>query len=121
MDQTAPRSPVRLALLHVLAPLALGAGIYGWARTALPALPRWVDHHLPDALWAYALCAALVLLWPPTYAGRAALAAGLLATAYECAQATPRVAGTFDPVDVGVQVAACLLAYLFLKNTRPIH
>ena len=98
------------ALVHVGGPLLAGALVYAASYFGWPC-PPVIDHHLPDALWAYALCAALLLVWPIRYARGVALVALLLASLYECGQATPYWVGTFDPLDLLVQAVGCAWAY----------
>lgn len=134
---------------HVAAPVALGAAIYllwraphlrmfGWAGAvgadgmvgrlrmmgegARGAVPDLVLFSLPDALWVYALTAALALVWRARR-GPAALAwmslGPLLGVASELGQLAGAVPGTFDPADVLLGTLAAALAYRLVYLGRP--
>jgi hypothetical protein len=119
-------------LLHVVLPLASGVGVYiGFRRVPAQALAwfpyngrfvgmlpsRFVDVY-PDAAWAYALTAFLVIVWGRT-PGRAAkvwIACGpVFAAAWELGQWIHVVPGTFDIADLVFGVAAAMCAVFVLK------
>ena len=136
------------ALAHVVAPVAAGAGVYllwraptlagfGWARAAglggvvesartwaagaRPHVPDLVLFTLPDALWAYALTAALALVWRRARGRAGAAFVGLgavLIVGGEAAQALGALPGTGDPADAALGLAAAALAFHLLYR-RP--
>lgn len=139
MNERAQRSLLAW-LAHVAGPLGLGCALYlgarprglwfwGWARAldAEPALlalraalaplaaaPDWVAFVLPDALWAYALTAAVARLQAKSaLTVRAAwLAVPLvMGPGAELLQLVG-LPGTFDPLDLLATSAAFVLAVL---------
>lgn len=143
-----PKAGTGAALLHVAAPVGLGAAIYlllraphlrvfSWAAEVglgptvsllrvrtLPLredLAEWVLYSLPDALWVYALTAAMVLVWRGG-SGRTRflwIGSGLaLGAGGELGQWIGVVPGTFDPVDLLACGAAALAAILLLLQPR---
>jgi hypothetical protein len=144
MEAHAPRATPVLAVPHVLAPLAvggllylglrsesllmfrwadaLGAGavVHAWREIAAVAStsPEWVRLTLPDALWTYALAWTMSRIWRD--ARRAWPAACLVPIAAgpgaELAQWMQWLPGTFDPIDVGLTLAAALLGALAGRN-----
>jgi len=135
-------------ILHVIAPLVAGAAIYLLLRAPTLLVFGWVDaaggeaalraargHTLayaralgdtalfsaPDALWVYALTAAMLLVWrgQPGRARHAWIVSGvLLGAGSELGQLAGVVPGTFDGRDLLVSVGAFALA-LLLTPTRP--
>jgi hypothetical protein len=124
-------------LLHVAAPVVLGAAIYvlfrsprlrvfgwlravglgevvpaarAWARPAAEHLPQWLLYSAPDGLWVYGLTACLALVWrgAPGRARRAWLCAGLaLGAGGELGQWIGVVPGVHDRADL----LLCVLAW----------
>jgi hypothetical protein len=96
----------------VALPLFLGGLVYLAVRSGF-ALPAWTRHHLPDALWTYALTACLIVIWSrSTPATRAwcAVVGSLAALTHELGQAASVFPGTFDVQDVLWSCAAAILA-----------
>ena len=134
--------------MHVALPVALGAAVYllwraphlrvfrwaeavradaaverlrAWAAGARPHLPEAFLFSLPDALWVYALTAALALVWRRERGPAAAawLAVGpLLGVGSELGQRAGMVPGTFDPLDAALCALAAGLAWLLVYR-RP--
>lgn len=125
--------------LWVVLPLAGGAAIYAWAKPGVwflamlaawgmplpaPAPPGIVATMLaeraPDALWAFAFVAFLVLVWfRGGESGPTRLALGCLGGIYETGQGLGMAPGRFDWVDLGVSVAAGLTAAVLIRRKRP--
>ncbi len=147
---TAPRERALAWLAHVVGPLGLGGLLYvvarprglvfwDWARAArldapllalrgwlgplLEGLPEWVRYTLPDALWVYALTAAIVRLQRDSSALVRALYLAIpaaLGPGAELLQAAGALPGTFDPLDlVATAVALLLGAAPALRLARP--
>lgn len=79
--------------------------------------PDFVLYNLPDALWAYAYCAALLLLRALKQAAFTAGFAFLFCCSYEFGQYFGFLKGTFDWSDVIIMAAACGTAYFILRKT----
>ncbi|HEX5727142.1 MAG TPA: hypothetical protein VFX98_16815 [Longimicrobiaceae bacterium] len=98
----------------LVARLQLGAA---GARESLPDLLLF---SLPDALWAYALTAALALVWRARR-GAAALAwvslGAVLGVGSELGQLARAVPGTFDPADAVLCALAAALAYVLVYRS----
>ena len=133
-----PMLPWRL-MLHAAAPLALGVLVYLVARPSprvfrwlgasevphLRGLPRFVVGQLPDAAWAYALTATVLLVWRDgSPRARAAWGAVAVVTAigWELGQRAHLVPGRFDPADLVASVVACLVAVALLgRGAHPLR
>lgn len=112
--------PARKAAIHVALPLSLGALSYVLLRpSALAAhvalrhfVPSVVRGSLADGLWAYALGAAISLVWSggSRRGGFAWLGAGLaLALGFEALQKLGLVRGVFDARDLAFMFVGYLL------------
>ncbi|HEU0029303.1 MAG TPA: hypothetical protein VFQ53_01635 [Kofleriaceae bacterium] len=121
----------RRALVVGVAALVVGLAIYLVARRGTElhallgigggtvALPGFVRDNLPDALWQFAFCVAVLAIWQdaPRSAWRALpLAIGLGA---ELAQATGVVPGTFDLLDLGAMAIASWAAAIVMTPRQP--
>ena len=145
---TRSRSTLADTLVHVVAPVALGAAVYLLWRSrrlpvfrlveavradalvrgarehaagARPLLPDAVLFAVPDALWVYALTAALALVWRGRRGrlGAAFVSLGVvLGVGSEGGQLAGTLPGTFDPMDAVLGAAAGALA-LFLVYATP--
>jgi fatty acid desaturase len=136
MARSATELTVLRALVHVALPLWLGVCTYATCRSTLPralswfplggrcvgCLPeRFVDV-FPDAAWAYALTALVMLLWGPKpgTAGRLWIGSTVLVAAgWELGQRYGVVPGQFDWADLVFGVAACILAMFCCSVTPP--
>ena len=78
--------------------------------------PDFVIYQLPDALWAYAFCASLLLIWQGQKAALVSSIAFALCFFYEIMQCMKWTAGTFDWWDVGVMGLACCCAFYFNRK-----
>ena len=131
------------ACLFILLPLLMGASLYlffrpdttwllqSFARASLlqsirevtlrVELPNVLLYHLPDALWAFALTAFLILMWGKSSGkGRWSwrVLPFILTCFYECAQAAGWISGTFDLFDILSQWIAVAAAILVLPLSR---
>ena len=114
-------------VVHVGLPIGVGILIYLTMRDELPrtlewfsseggrlvgVFPRWVEQNLPDAVWAYALMSAVLIVWDEDRRTGLRWALGVLVVVViaELAQAPGWVPGTFDLRDVVFSVAAGILA-----------
>jgi hypothetical protein len=113
----------RIAWLHVVLPLVLGAASYVVLRSSVPLLgphaPLWpgapavVRDHFADAAWAWALGAFVSTMWRGERAARRlawTAGAALVAVLVECLQYAHVFRGVFDPVDLAVEVGAVVIA-----------
>ncbi len=121
---------------HVGLPLISGVAVYLTCRATLPSslawfpyggrllerMPATLSYVLPDFLWAYALTAALLLIWSGG-SGRArygwVVVAALIAVALELAQAAGILPGTYAGEDVLSSLAGCGLAVVLCPHRRP--
>ncbi len=78
--------------------------------------PDFLIYQLPDALWAYAFCVSLLLIWQEQKAALVAFIAFALCFFYETMQYMKWTAGTFDWWDVGVMGLACGCAFYLNRN-----
>jgi fatty acid desaturase len=126
-------------LLHVVAPLVVGVGLYvafrprlPWVLSFLPyagrlehVLPERLVDVAPDAAWSYALTASLALLWAPGPGAAkhrqrwAWVAVGpIFSAAYELGQQVGVVPGSYDWADLVFGVGASLLAVVCCRWPR---
>lgn len=131
----APHSRVTPWLQHVALPLVAGVAVYVTCRRAPPGVLSSLPLHgvfarhgapiagiVPDALWAYALCAFQMLVWgrDRSWSARAWIASAPVAVvAWELAQRAHRVPGTFDPLDLVVGLMACAVAVVACAPRDP--
>lgn len=125
----------------MLIPLVAGAGIYlgtsqdvlfvrqmnalGWFwRDGFQTFPyvslfRCIRYYLPDVLWGYSLIFALFFLFDRDNKGLSGVAATAIcfSVIMECVQIVPTVPGTFDVVDIVMEIAAEMLALYVIKRT----
>ena len=78
-------------------------------------IPDFLIFQLPDALWAYAFCASLLLIWQKANAAFVCFTAFLLCAFYEGLQYSNVTSGTFDFLDVLWMAAACGAAFFLNK------
>lgn len=129
-------------LLHIVLPLLIGGGIYigfrseslllfQWIEytggihlvselrsftTNIP-LPDWVLYSLPDALWLYAFTYSILLIWGKQINRLSLGCLGIvfiLGIGHEVGQFYGMIAGTFDPVDLGLSMLALLIPLVLL-------
>ena len=131
---------LKIFLLHIFLPLFLGAALYfffGGKGTILSNTfvfftenknilnlketlqtnftpPDFLIYQLPDALWAYAFCTSLLLIWQGQKAALVTLTAFGLCFLYEIIQYLDWTAGTFDWWDIVGMGLACWFAYISL-------
>ncbi len=131
-----------VVLFHIISPLCLGTLLYfffGKKGTVLSNIfifftenkdilklkehlqtnfspPDFLIYQLPDALWAYAFCASLLLIWQGQKAALVTFIAFDLCFFYEIMQYMEWTAGTFDWWDVVVMGLACWCAFYFNRN-----
>lgn len=74
-------------------------------------IPAAICNHFGDFMWAYALCCALLILFPYSkYASWiAVLCTSALGTGLELLQRFSVVSGTFDTADIGAELIAALI------------
>jgi hypothetical protein len=134
---TSAAASIGNALAHVAAPLAVGGGVYALFRQRGTEVERWLGLHLPpplavganavrftlgvlpDAVFAYAVGAALALLW----AGSArapklwwAFSGFVFVVALEIAQGLHVIAGTFDVSDLVAMGFGYLLGWVMVQR-----
>lgn len=126
---------------NTLIPLFAGAGIYlvtspdvifvremhtwGWYLSSgfetIPdtSLFRCIRYYLPDGLWGYSLMFALSYLYDQEIKVLSSVVATVIcfSVIIECMQILPTVPGTFDVVDIVMEIAAETLAFYLIKRT----
>ena len=136
---------------HVLSPILLGGSIYTlWRKPSLllfnwyewlglsnlvgklrhqmafaqSYLPDWVLFSLPDACWAYALTAFMILIWQETKVGWYkpiwASSGLLLGVGSELLQWIGFIQGTFDLTDLIGCALAPLISWLLINGTSSL-
>lgn len=106
------RNPCLVDLfLNVAAPLLLGAAIY--LSRFYTSMGAFIDHHLADGLWAYALLSALLIVWERKMPASWVTLAFVLPLAYEWCQWEGIVAGTGDLLDLAVYFSFYAFALIF--------
>jgi hypothetical protein len=91
-------------------------------RPLAAASPDWLLYSLPDALWTYALTAAMGWIWAGRWTGTAWIWLGLgllIGCGGEALQALGLLPGTADPVDVLLCGLAGALALLRAHRSWP--
>ena len=86
--------------IHVLFPLLAGAIFYLYFSFKGTSLPG--SSSIPDGLWAYAFCSAILITWDRRVYKPWLIVAGLTAIMFEVLQYMHFIKGTGDPVDVFV-------------------
>ena len=121
--------------VHGGAPLLLGGGMYvllrGWAIPGMGALeigalapvrdrlPDVVLFSLPDALWIYALVSVLGALHHERGVRTGWLgAAVVVGVGWELGQLAGLIAGTFDPADLVLSLAAAALGWCVAERSH---
>ena len=136
--------------LHVFIPLLIGSSIYIFFRSTSirvfkwinflgirrgieeirysvsPSekyLPIWVKFSLPDCLWVYSFTSAIIILWQNDFnIGKYFLLFPVvLGCLVELAQLIKIFPGTFDIVDLLLNVSGFILSIVFLKPIKPKH
>ncbi len=122
--------------MHVLCPLALGAGIYvGWRSTELLVfrwiescslghllkfrpeveLPEWLLYCFPDGCWVYAMTSWMLIIWarmmPWVWVGV------VMAVGAEIGQLWGVVPGTYDTLDLAFYIGAFITAGVLNAKT----
>jgi hypothetical protein len=113
-------------VVSVALPLTCGVAVYACARGGQPTVPgpEWLVSTWPDALWTFAMTAAVLLVWRDgAVRGRVAwaLLALIVALAHEGAQLFRLVPGTFDARDVLAELggwAGALVAGFHARTPR---
>jgi len=113
--------PQRLLMFDWFAAVGLGALISAAREGAEPIasfLPDWTLFSLPNALWTYAVTAAMCLLWQTVghsvvKAFFVIIAPATLSIGAEVGQAFELVPGRFDSVDLSLAIAAIAAAMWF--------
>jgi hypothetical protein len=84
-------------------------------------IPGWLVHSLPDALWMFAFCLLILVIWDFKLHKNGkfwiivALLVGILFEVLQVVQITP---GTFDWMDLFLITIAALLSLLFTIELR---
>jgi hypothetical protein len=122
-------------VLHDWLEAWLGSG--GTKRLLSPRamrMPTWVAYSLPDGLWAFALCLAMLRIWRGArWSPLKGVACGFAASAgvvVELLQRWHVLPGTYDPVDVLLCVLGAAVAFMadraltgasFGRRTTAVH
>ena len=128
-------------LWNTLIPLIVGAVIYlgtspdvifvremhawgwywsnGFENIPDTSLFRCIRYYLPDGLWGYSLMFALFYLYNQVNKVLSIVVATVIcfSVIIECVQILPTVPGTFDVVDIVMEIAAEMLAFHVIKRT----
>ena len=93
---------------------------FGSGIVDCPVISQCARFYLPDMLWGYSLVFAMFFFFE---GGKAmlpavAISAVLFSVIVECAQIIPKVPGSFDFIDIVVEIAAELLAVFIIKIKR---
>lgn len=119
--------------LHIIFPLIIGAIIYyvvspdvifvrkidsllGTNMHMISTVPVFIRNYLLDMLWAYALLFAIYVVIDNTTVVKAFVIGVIFSTGMELLQLTTLVKGTFDVIDIVVEIIAEIAAVLIIKN-----
>ena len=141
---TEGKPKLRSILVHCILPMLAGCGLYvlfrpanlkihDWFQTVgieFPEyyhrfhfrLPDYYIYNLPDGLWAYSLVSIILIIHfrENDLLLKAFLALSIIvAIGSELAQLTPRVHGTFDPIDlifIGLGISLAIINHRNIKS-----